>query len=351
MFRVFSCLTAEHDWRLVVLAGLVCLLASLVAISLFDRARASRDRARRVWLLLAGTATGCGIWATHFIAMLAYEPSVAVSYNVGLTVLSFVVATSVTIAGLFVAVASPARWNPPLGGAIVGGGVAGMHYLGMFALEVPGHIHWSADLVAVSIGLGVVFGALALQIAVSRQSIRRTVGAAILLTLAIVSHHFTAMAAVEITPDPAMAIPAQGLSTGMLALAVAAAAIAVLGISLIAAVADSFLARHIASIRARAPGADCRIQSAVATAEHPARRGPQQHVAGPLHVQCGRGDRRLQPALPGDVPPLAADREAGLQVSRPAPAPQGGRPAGSRSRRILCRHHRAASAGTRPRHR
>ena len=77
MFRVFSCLTGEHDWRLVVLAGLVCLLASLVAVSLFHRARAARGRARsrQAWLLLAGTATGCGIWATHFIAMLAYEPA------------------------------------------------------------------------------------------------------------------------------------------------------------------------------------------------------------------------------------------------------------------------------------
>lgn len=30
MFRVFACLTAEHDWRLVMLAGLVCFAASIV---------------------------------------------------------------------------------------------------------------------------------------------------------------------------------------------------------------------------------------------------------------------------------------------------------------------------------
>ena len=79
MFRVFSCLTGEHDWRLVILAGLVCLLGSLVAISLFHRARAAHDRAgtRHAWLLLAGAATGCGIWATHFIAIAACEPNVA----------------------------------------------------------------------------------------------------------------------------------------------------------------------------------------------------------------------------------------------------------------------------------
>ena len=85
MFRVFYCLTGEHDWRLVVLAVFVCLLASLVAVSLFHRARVAHARSRQAWLLLAGAATGCGIWATHFIAMLAYEPSVPVSYDAGLT--------------------------------------------------------------------------------------------------------------------------------------------------------------------------------------------------------------------------------------------------------------------------
>src|SRR5258707_7999274 len=176
MFRVFSCLTGEHDWRLVILAGLVCLLGSLVAISLFHRARAAHDRAgtRHAWLLLAGAATGCGIWATHFIAMLAYEPPVTVAYSIGLTTASLVVAVVVTFAGLAVAVSGRSRWAAPLGGAIVGGGIAGMHYLGMSALVVPGNVTWSADLVLVSIGLGMALGALALYIASRRADIAGT---------------------------------------------------------------------------------------------------------------------------------------------------------------------------------
>ena len=92
MFRVFSCLTREHDWRLAVLAALVCLLASLVAVSLFHRARAARGsaRVRQAWLLLAGTATGCGIWATHFIAMLAYNPPVPVAVRLSRLTLTVV---------------------------------------------------------------------------------------------------------------------------------------------------------------------------------------------------------------------------------------------------------------------
>src|ERR1044072_5014330 len=88
MFRVLSCLTGEHDLRLVGLAGVVCFLASLAAINLLHRAAATRGRARAGWLATAGAASGCGIWATHFIAVLAYDPGIGVNYNIGLTLLS-----------------------------------------------------------------------------------------------------------------------------------------------------------------------------------------------------------------------------------------------------------------------
>ena len=63
MFRVFNCLTVEHDWRLVLLAVLICFLTSLAAINLFHRARAASGRVQLAWLATAGITTGCGIWA------------------------------------------------------------------------------------------------------------------------------------------------------------------------------------------------------------------------------------------------------------------------------------------------
>ena len=238
MFRVLTCLTTEHDWRLVIVAGVVCFLASLTAISMFNRARATEDRARAGWIVAAGAATGCGIWATHFIAMLAYEPGVSVAYNLGLTALSLLAAAVVTGAGLSVAVYVPARWGGPVAGAIVGGGIACMHYTGMWAVELPGRITWVPGIVLVSILLGMAFGAAALSVAIRGTGPRTMLLAALLLTLAIVSHHFTAMGAVEIVPDPTRVITALSLSPTTLALAVASAAIAVLGMSLISAIAD-----------------------------------------------------------------------------------------------------------------
>ena len=79
MFRVLSCVGGEHDLRLVLLAGTLCFVTSLVAVNLIHRARMAQLRARFAWIITAGTASGCGIWATHFIGMLAYEPAVPVS--------------------------------------------------------------------------------------------------------------------------------------------------------------------------------------------------------------------------------------------------------------------------------
>jgi diguanylate cyclase (GGDEF)-like protein len=238
MFRVLSCLTTEHDWRLVVLAGVICFLASLVAISLFHRAAATRGGTRIALIGLAGAATGCGIWATHFIAMLAYEPGVPVAYDVPLTALSLVFAIVITCVGLGVAVGGASRWLAMAGGAIIGGGVASMHYTGMWALELPGRVTWAPGLVAVSIALGIVFGSAALLAAVRHQDNRGTLIGGCLLTLAIVSHHFTAMGAAEIVPDPTRVADSYSMPSHVLALAVAAAALTILGISFAGAYAE-----------------------------------------------------------------------------------------------------------------
>lgn len=242
MFRVLGCLTDEHDWRLVLLAGLVCFVASIVAVNIFHRAIASQARTRLVWIAIAGAAIGYGIWATHFIAMLAYEPGVSTAYGVVLTALSLATAVVLTSTGLGVAASDPGRWRAPVGGAIIGAGIASMHYLGMWALEVPGHVTWSLDLVFASIVLGMLFGYAALAIAVRYSDRWGTFVAALFLTLAIVSHHFTAMGAVEIIPDPTRGPDTSSLSPAFLAVAIAGVALSVLGMSLVGVLADRRLA-------------------------------------------------------------------------------------------------------------
>jgi diguanylate cyclase (GGDEF)-like protein/PAS domain S-box-containing protein len=238
MYQVLNCLGYEHDLRLVALAGAVCLLACAVAVSLFHRARASQGRTRLKWMALDAVAAGCGIWATHFIAMLAYDPGSIAGYNIGITLLSLVFAIATVAVGLRIALLDGRRVTIAIGGAVVGLGVAAMHYTGMAALEVPARIGWSADLVLVSVLLGCVLGALALVVAARSDGFRLNAAAAVLLTLAIVSHHFTAMGAVTLVADPTRGAGAMSVSPGVLSFLIALAAMAILGIVLSAAMID-----------------------------------------------------------------------------------------------------------------
>ncbi len=239
MYSVLTCLTVQHDWRLVVLAAGVCFLASGVAISLFHRARVSRGRARLIWLGLDGVAAGFGIWATHFIAMLAYDPGVGAGYDVALTVLSLLFAILITGLGLAIAASKVhEKFAAAMGGAVVGAGVAVMHYTGMAALEVPARLTWSLGLVSASVVFGVTFAALALYVAALPHARGRSLIATGLLTLAIVSMHFTAMGAVLLVPDPTRVFGGLSLSPDSLSLVVAGAAAIVLGLCFVGAIGD-----------------------------------------------------------------------------------------------------------------
>ncbi|MBR1218627.1 EAL domain-containing protein [Bradyrhizobium sp. U87765 SZCCT0131] len=232
MFKVYNCIVTAHDLSLVALAAVICALASFAAVNLLRHARGSRGRMRDVWLMIAAISTGSGIWATHFIAMLAFSPGIPNRYNIILTLASLILAMLMTGAGLAVSLLPNWRPGPWLGGAIVGGGIAAMHYTGMAAFEIQGIVFWDHVLVPVSIALGAVLGAVALPVALSARSQTWKAAGALLLTLAIVSHHFTAMGAVSIIPDPTIPISELTIPTGWLAAGVAIASFSIILLAL-----------------------------------------------------------------------------------------------------------------------
>ena len=147
--------------------------------------------------------------------------------------------------GLRIALHEGHRFLIPLGGAVAGLGVAAMHYTGMAALEVPARISWSLDLVAVSVVLGCALAGLALWVAVRSEDMRTTAVASILFTIAIVSHHFTAMGAITLIPDPTRGAGGVSISPAMLSFLTALASVAILLISLVAALLDRRTKRQL----------------------------------------------------------------------------------------------------------
>ncbi|WP_213769631.1 EAL domain-containing protein [Bradyrhizobium sp. dw_78] len=238
MLKVYTYVAEALDLRLVGLAVFIGILASLAAINLLRHARKSAGRIRLVWLAVSAISTGFGIWATHFVAMLAFTPGIPSGYDIPLTLLSLVAAIVLTGAGLFVALLPDWRHGPWIGGAIVGGSIASMHYLGMAAFDIAGVIWWDPILVVSSILIAVGIGAIALPVGLHGIEERWKLGGAALLTLAICCHHFTAMAAVSIVPDSAIEIPQSTLPAGWLALAVACASFVIIGLGLAAIVLD-----------------------------------------------------------------------------------------------------------------
>ncbi len=123
MLTVYNCITVEHDLRLVVLAGFICMFATFSATHLLLRSTEEGEQRRSIWILGAGTVAGCGIWATHFIAMLAFQPETPVSYDPGITFLSFVIA--IVFASIGFAVST--RFRPAgIGGATIGLAIGAM---------------------------------------------------------------------------------------------------------------------------------------------------------------------------------------------------------------------------------
>ncbi|MGE8129566.1 bifunctional diguanylate cyclase/phosphodiesterase [Methylobacterium sp. NPDC080182] len=237
MISVIGCFIGEHNLWLVGLAALVCALASGTAIELLTHAGRTGGRGRYVWVAVAAAAGGSGIWATHFLAMLAFEPGLPSGYGVGLTLLSYVDAVAITGLGFALAVSGRAV-QAGLGGAVVGGGIATMHYTGMAAYQVAGHLAWTPALVVVSVGLGAGLGAAALVVGLSATTFRGRYGGAALLILAICGHHFAGMGAVTLHPDPTVAIPSGALRSGWLAAAVAVASCLILLLAGAALVVD-----------------------------------------------------------------------------------------------------------------
>jgi diguanylate cyclase (GGDEF)-like protein/PAS domain S-box-containing protein len=238
MLKIYSCIAYAHDLRLVALAAAICVLASFAAINLLHHARKSSGYMQGLWLAVSAVSTGFGIWATHFVAMLAFTPGIPSGYNIVLTILSLVAAVLLTGAGLAVSLVRDWRAAPWLGGAIVAGGIAAMHYTGMAAFEIQGIILWDSALVAASIVLGAAIGAVALPVGLRGKEEKWKIGGAVLLTLAICSHHFTAMGAVSIIPDPTIEVSQSALPAGWLAVGVALASFAIIGLALAGAVLD-----------------------------------------------------------------------------------------------------------------
>ena len=239
-------LTPRYDLWVVATSILLASFASFVALDLAKRVRAKDGRVPRTWWIAGSFAMGTGIWAMHFLGMLAFSLPMVFGYTRLLTFGSWGAAVAASSVALSVAGRGTLTPRRLAGGALtMGAGICVMHYTGMAALDMVPGIVWRWDLVAASAAIAVAASAAALLIffwlrraSGPRRNLTFQIAAATLMGLAISGMHYTGMAAARF-PEGAVCLSANALGGDSLGTLVLLASVAMMAVALFTSILDA----------------------------------------------------------------------------------------------------------------
>lgn len=238
-------LVSHYDQVLVAISFVVAILASYTALNMAGRVAGSSGTAARVWLTGGGIAMGIGIWAMHFIGMLAMDVSMGMNYSLPVTLLSMLIAISASLFALWLVSIEQLRLRRLFPGALIlGTGIVAMHYTGMAALQVEPAIVWNMGWVALSVIIAMLASLAALWLTFrlrrdAAQVALMRAGAAVLMGLAIAGMHYTGMMAAQFPVQ--MHMHHHGINGRWLAMLVSVVALSILGITLLVSMFDARL--------------------------------------------------------------------------------------------------------------
>jgi NO-binding membrane sensor protein with MHYT domain len=183
-----------------VAAYLMAVLGGALGLRCTTRSLRTAQSWKPGWLALGATSIGSGIWTMHFIAMIGFQVEEApITYDIPITLLSLAVAIVMVGVGTFiVGYRGATRVTLTSAGTITGLGVAAMHYLGMAGIRMHGHIQYDTTTVTLSVVIAVVAATSALWAAVSIHGFLPSLGASLVMGIAVTGMHYTGMAAVSV---------------------------------------------------------------------------------------------------------------------------------------------------------
>jgi len=240
-------LTGYYETPLVLISILVAMVASYSALGLAGRVAQSQGRAMLAWTVGGAVAMGSGIWAMHFIGMLAFRLPIATAFDIPITCASLLLPIAASGLALW-QVSRPdlGRMRLLLSAIVMGIGINAMHYTGMAALRMEPGIVYDPWLFGLSVLIAIGASALALWIAFRlRRNTPRVwlprAGAAMAMGAAIAGMHYTGMAAANFPADSVCMAARAGVDNAGLATLVVIATLCVLGLALAASVFDARL--------------------------------------------------------------------------------------------------------------
>lgn len=245
-------MTHTYQLSLVAFSILVGIFSSFTTLRLASRLAWASPVALRYWILGGACAMGIGIWAMHFIGMLAFHLPIPVGYDLGITAFSVVPAVLASAIALYVLRhPQPSRRTRFTASLLMGLGMTTMHYSGMSAMRMSPPIQYDplVFLVSILIAVGASWGALNLIFRERGSDVRasganwRRLGSSVVMGLAIAGMHYTGMAAAQFSPDALCLAAASGVSAPNLALFVGLGASLVLAVSLGVTALDAIVGR------------------------------------------------------------------------------------------------------------
>ncbi|MBL1084873.1 hypothetical protein JK359_23370 [Streptomyces actinomycinicus] len=188
-----------------VVAYLMACLGGALGLRCTTRSLLVTHSRRPAWLALGSAAIGSGIWTMHFVAMMGFSINEApLHYDKSMTYASLGLAILMVGVGIFIVGYRGATGTPLFtGGTITGLGVASMHYLGMAGVRFHGRFTYNTFTVAVSVVIAVVAATAALWAAGRVRGFLWSVGASLVMGLAVTGMHYTGMAALGVHLDGA----------------------------------------------------------------------------------------------------------------------------------------------------
>jgi diguanylate cyclase len=240
-----------YEPLLVVVSIMVAILASYTALSLAMRVRQAQGRAPYFWIAGGALAMGSGIWAMHFIGMLAFRLPIPVGYDPLITFVSWLLPVVASGLALWHVRHREFRRRQLAWSAILMGlGINAMHYTGMAGMRMDPAITYTPWLFALSVAIAIGASALALQLGLrlreddhGRVGARRAVqlAASVIMGGAISGMHYTGMAAAHFEAGSVCRAALGGVDQDHLAALVTVATVALLSIALLATIFDARL--------------------------------------------------------------------------------------------------------------
>jgi PAS domain S-box-containing protein len=238
-------LTGSYNHALVALSVLIAMFASYAALDLAGRVTAASGWTRAVWLLGGAGAMGTGIWSMHYIGMLAFILPIPVAYHWPTVLLSLFAAILASVIALYVVSRQKMGVSQAVAGsALMGAGIAGMHYIGMAAMRLPALCRFNSFLVILSVVFAVLISLAALWIAFHFRDEKTGIGweklaGAAVMGAGISVMHYTGMAAASFMPSGMPADLSHAVSISTLGTAgIADVTFIVLGLALLTSSMD-----------------------------------------------------------------------------------------------------------------